>query len=105
MEGRLLGYAAEQTLGSCLTVECHLMRYLVHIEQDEDGVFVSTCPGAAGKYFTGRQTFKGRSEHGARSGLRKSRRFYRLELRNPQMRTADPLPASSADCSSRQASR
>jgi predicted RNase H-like HicB family nuclease len=24
------------------------MRYLVHIEQDEDGVFVSTCPALPG---------------------------------------------------------
>ena len=29
-------------------VECRLMKYRVHLEQDEDGVFVATCPALPG---------------------------------------------------------
>jgi antitoxin HicB len=29
-------------------VECRLMKYRVYLEQDEDGVFVATCPALPG---------------------------------------------------------
>jgi predicted RNase H-like HicB family nuclease len=35
-------------------VECWLMKYRVYLEQDEDGVFVATCPALPGCVSQGR---------------------------------------------------
>lgn len=65
-------------------LECKVMKYRVYLEQDEDGVFVATCPGLPGC------VSQGPTRQEALENIREAIEGYLKSLR----RHGEPVPPS-----------
>ena len=83
-EGRGILWRLTSQAGMTALLECWLMKYRVYLEQDEDGVFVASCPALPGCISQGPT----RSE--ATENIREAIAGYLKSLR----KHGDPIPPS-----------